>query len=159
MQPTSYINENGVKEFNKRKIFELPNFLAQLTGSLGIKYFCELVFFNYDFLYGLLHVLNIQELYECVQKASDMSSYKLSDDIKSYLNDLQLLKLIFLQNGASMSDFPTSGIAQVVCKSLKFYGISVNFSRLIDEYYKQSFGDNSLIIPYGFLYVRKYFSV
>ena len=153
VQSTSYIDGNGKRQFNKRKLIELPNFLSKLTSSISIKNFCELIFFNYDFFFGMLHVFNIQELYDCVMKANEVSSYNLNESLKVYLNDLQLLKLIFLQNGALMIDYPSSGIAQVVCKSLKFYGSSINFSRLIDEYYKKSLIDNSLIIPYGFLYV------
>jgi hypothetical protein len=151
-QATSYTDEHGKRAYNKRKIYELPNFLAQLTASISIKYFCELVFFNYDFFSGMLHVLNVTEFYDITTKAGEASTYKLSDDLKEYCKDLQLVKLIVLQIGASMSDYPDSGVAQFVCKSLKFYNFSPNFRRLIDEYYKQSYVDCSLIVPYAFLH-------
>ena len=152
VQTTSYINESGKKVYNKRKIHELPGFLSNLTTNLSVKFFCECVFFNYDFLSGMLHCLNITELYDNVTKASEASAYKLSEEVSESLNDLKLIKLIFLQIGASMADYPSSGVAQLISKSLKFYGISNNFSRLIDEYDKNSLNDCSLIVPYQYLH-------
>ena len=100
MQPTAFVDEHGKKKYNVRKITELPGFLGQLTGNFGAKLFCEHVFFNYDFLTGMLTCLNSNEVFDVMQKASEISSYKLNEEATECINDLLYFKYILLQNGA-----------------------------------------------------------
>jgi hypothetical protein len=134
MQPTYVLDSKGNVLYNLRKLNELPSFLLQLTSNLAIPLSCQYVYFNYDFMMGLFANLPFQEINDLISTMKQGSSYNLSEEAKACVTDLSLLSIIVLQCGDSMCNEPKSAILQILMRSLNMYGISKNFTKLIDEY-------------------------
>jgi hypothetical protein len=150
-QPTKYIDPNGNIVYNKRKILELPSFIFQLSASISIKLICEHVLFNYDFLQGVLYSCSFNEFAEIFERSGQSSSYNIPEEIKEFQKEIKLFSLINLQCGLSMVDNPSSALSQTVARVLNFYGQLSNFTKLINEYDRDSIKNCSLIVPYQFL--------
>lgn len=59
-QPIMFVDANGQVQFNKRKLNEMPKFIAQLTASLALPLVAEEVMFNYQFMCKSSHMNRFQ---------------------------------------------------------------------------------------------------
>ena len=66
-QSTVFVDTKGKKKFNKRKITEMPGFAINLSFSLRIKIFTDVIYFDYEFLAGMFACLTFQEIIETAQ--------------------------------------------------------------------------------------------
>ena len=74
-QSTVFVDTKGKKKFNKRKITELPGFAINLSFSLRIKIFTDVIYFDYEFLAGMFACLTFQEIIELAQLAIKPDPY------------------------------------------------------------------------------------
>ena len=153
-QPTVYVDSQGNRTYNKRKITELPGFVVNLTLAIRLEIFAKQIFFNYEFLIGLFNCLSFTEIIELAQRAMKIDYFtttSASKEVGETMVELGLLTLLFMQCGALMSDYPSSSISQVISRSLNYYNYLPRFTQFFKYYDKYSYVDCSLIVPYQFL--------
>jgi hypothetical protein len=150
VQSTAFTENDGKVRYNKRKINELPGFIASLTSNLAMSLACEHVYFNYRFLCGMFACSSLADIIHNIQTLTQFSSYNMSEETTQAYQELKLMNLIFLQCILLMKDYPDSCVLQIVSKSLKFYGYLKYFTKLVDEYDRESLSDCSLIVAYQY---------
>ena len=136
MQPTIFIDNQGNRNYNKRKIRELPEFAARLHSSLRVKIFCDYILFNYEFLTGMFHLLTLNEVSNYVSKSHEISSFSDKAESNSQF-EIKLLALMFIQGFESMKECPSSAISQIVSRGIFIfflYFISCIYSNLIFDF-------------------------
>jgi hypothetical protein len=134
MQPTIFVDNQGNRNYNKRKIRELPEFAARLQPSMKVKIFCDYILFNYEFLTGMFHLLTLNEVSNYVSKSHEMSSFSDKADSKALENsqfEIKLLALMFIQGFESMKECPSSAISQIVSRGIFIYYISFHIVFLV----------------------------
>lgn len=122
MQPTVFVDPNGVMRFNKRKISELPMFIAQLTTNLSAPLSCDNIYFNFHFITGLFASCSFSDIYANFEQINQQSSYAMNEEAKAAHLELKMMALVFLQCGINMKDYPFSAITLILFRTLKFYG-------------------------------------
>lgn len=150
IQQTVMVDSDGNIKYNKRKLSELPAFISQLTANLAILLACEHVYFNYHFMTGMFLHCNFSEIIETILKITDSSSYKIENEGTKALQELNIFLFILLQSGLKMKEFPHSAVSILISKSLVFYGRLKYFTKIIDEYDRESFQNCSLVVPYQY---------
>ena len=151
VQKTVYNDKDGNLIYNKRKLTELPSFIAQLTSNLSLPLACEHIYFNYDFLTGMFNCINHEDIMGNLQRIGESSSYSLNEDARQAFEEIKLFKLIFLQCVFVIKDHPDSTSLQLTSRSLVFYGHFNYFTRLIDQSDANSSISCALIAPYQFM--------
>ncbi len=76
-QSTVYVDKHGIKKYNKRKITELPWFALNMSYSMRIKFFGDVIYFDYEFLTGMFNCLSFQEIIDIAQRAIKVDAYSL----------------------------------------------------------------------------------
>ena len=147
-QTTTYIDDDGVIRYNKRKITELPGFIAQMTPNISYPLAAKHVFFNYEFLSGLFACISVPEIFEAMQKYSSGSSYSLSEEARIALTELNYLNILFYQCMISMSDHANSVSVQILSRVLIFYGYLPYLTDFIKQSDKYSKNQCALLAPY-----------
>ncbi len=132
-QLTEYVTEDGLIRYNKRKLKELPGFIAKLTSNLCIPLACKHIYFNYQFSHGLFHVCSYNDILDDLKNVSKSSSYTTSDEAKNGLKELKFINCLYLQCLISMSDNPDSMALQILQRTLIFYGFLPHLSELIKQ--------------------------
>ena len=79
------------------------------------------------------------------------SSYQMSEEAKMCAKELQIFKIIFLQCIFNMKEIPYSIGVQILPRSLVFYSELKYFTKLIDEFDRNSSLTCSLSVPYQYL--------
>lgn len=157
VQPTVFVDKNtGSVKFNQRKIKELPHFLGTLTLSMAVPLVCDNVYFNYQFLHGLFHHTDFVEIMLNVFKYIDnQSPFKFrsqeSIEFEQSLSALRLIALIIVNVGSIMTDRSKSAVYQVLARSIAYYKYVPKFTKLIDEYDRESVINSSLLIAHKHL--------
>lgn len=126
MQPTVFVDRSGTLRYNKRKISELPSFIANLTANLSIPLSCEHVYFNYHFISGLFVSNSFSEIFGAFELINQRSSYSVNEDASAGYKALKVMSLVFLQCGISMKEFPFSAVTLILYRTLNFYGFLKN---------------------------------
>lgn len=148
-QPLKYTGEDGSIKYNKRKLSELPNCLANLNSIFALEKACELVFYNYEFMHAKFVCESINEVYDDLETIlSNESSYGYSEESKMLLNQLRLFSKCLNLCGNRINDYPPSLGFELTSRLLNYYGILKYVTKLIDESDRESFNDCSFISPY-----------
>ncbi len=147
-QTITFVGEDGIIRYNKRKITELPGFIEQMTPNISIPLASKHIYFNYEFLHGMFACTPASEIFESLKTFSNGSSYTLSGEALLALKELKFLNFLFIQCIMSMNDYADSIATQILSRTLIFNG-SIP---LLTELFKQA-DDNSknhcaLIAPY-----------
>ena len=122
IQPTVFVDpKTGVLRYNKRKIFELPSFISNLTANISIPLSCEHIYFNYHFLTGLFASAGFSEIFSDFELISQRSSYSMSEEVTLIWKELKFMSLVFLQCGILMKEYPFSAISLVLYRTLRMY--------------------------------------
>lgn len=157
-QTISLDKTTGKLIYNKRKITELPRFIARLKSNLAKQFACEHVFFNYKFLCGMFTCSSLNEIIENLTKVKVASSYSMdkNDEEIQLTNELNLMHLIILECGSIIKDFPENVVHILLAHCLQYYNIYKNFTKLIDEYYLEAvtslnINKSSLLLLYQYL--------
>ena len=79
------------------------------------------------------------------------SSYAISTECTEALSEIRTMMLLLMSMVIAMKNFPRSGVMQVISRSLNFYGFSKYYTKLIDEYDRESVPNCALIITSQFL--------
>ena len=133
-QPIEYKSQNGLVRYNRRKIAELPNVLANLNPNLSLIKSCELVFFNYTFMHAKFVCESLNDTLEDLKNIIDEAGkYKINDQAQSALLQLKLYYKLLIMCGTQMSDDPDSYGYQATSRLLYFYGKQKYITNLIDE--------------------------
>lgn len=151
LQPTVFSDANGTVRYNKRKINELPMFISQLSSNISIVLLCECVYFDFDFVTGMFMIKDFSEIIDDVNRSNESSAYKLDEKSLQARDQMKLMCLIYLQCGSSMKDLPLTAVSQILSRSLNFYGIYSYFTKLIDEYDRQSIKMFPLVVAHQFI--------
>lgn len=129
MQPTVFVDaRTGALRFNKRKISELPAFLANLTANIAIPMSCEHVYFNFHFLTGMFNLIGFADVFANFELVNQRSSYNMNEEASLGLKELKMMSLVFLQCGIQMKDFPFSAVTLALGRTVKFYRLVFRFS-------------------------------
>lgn len=148
-QPIRYVGEDGVIRYNKRKLTELPNCLANISSSFGLKKACELVFYNYEFMLSKFTCESLNEVLEDLQRIiSETQSWGYQNE--SQITFLQLKLFLKLMNicGPRIDDYPNSYGFQITSRLLNYYG-RLNFvTKLIDQCDRTSPNECAFISPH-----------
>ncbi|UJR18077.1 hypothetical protein I4U23_004977 [Adineta vaga] len=147
-QPIEFVDVNGQIQFNKRKLNELPLFVAQLTSSLAIPIACEEIFFNYSFMRGRLRCSTFIDILNDLQKFKQSSSYKMPTDVLEMKKELDVFSSLFLIIGAQLQQYPENFPFEYSSRLLGLYGIKPQLTSLIKQFDKESIHHSSLIVPY-----------
>ncbi len=137
-QTITFVGEDGIIRYNKRKITELPGFIVQMTPNISIPLASKHIYFNYEFLHGMFACTPASEIFESLKTFSNGSSYTLSGEALLALKELKFLNFLFIQCIMSMSDYADSIATQILSRTLIFNG-SIP---LLTELFKQA-DDNS----------------
>ncbi len=110
MQPTFLVDEKTkLVNYNKRKLREMPTFVAGLTQNLAIPLGAKYIWFNYHFLTGMLLLTDLSEITKClIELIEKRSSYAVSAECTATLKELRTMVLLFLQSCITMKNFPRS---------------------------------------------------
>ncbi len=147
IQPTYMIDKNtGNIVYNLRKIKELPQFIASLNLNMALPLVCEQIYFNYHFLTGLISNCEYLEIILYLFEFIKGSPFRMTDECKEALSDLRLMTLVIIQIGSIMKDNSKSAVLQLLSKSMSYYGFSKHFTKLIDEYDRESVLNCSLLL-------------
>lgn len=122
MQPTVFVDASGTLRYNKRKLSELPTFIAQLTANLAVPLACEHVFFNFHFITGLFMTSNFNEIIATFNIIKEKSEYQTDQDIIADYNALCIMALSFLNCGIMMANYPKAGVTLILYRMLHLYG-------------------------------------
>ena len=166
-QPTEFVNMNGERQYNRRKLNELPSFLTQLTGSLAIPIIADEIVFNYRFMCKPLP--SYKEVLKCalvsldarircspfndimseLSKFKETSSYKLSPEILETKKEIDIFSLLYLINGIKLSEHPDNYAFEVSTRLLNLFGIKPHITKLIKQLDEQSIQHCALLSPYA----------
>ena len=146
-QSTEYVTD-GVIQYNRRKIKELPTFMTMLTSNIGLALACKHIFYNYEFSHAFFVCCGHIEVFDVLQKFSLASSYALSEESALVIKELKFQQQLYLQCGISISDFPDSLALQTLSRSLIFYGFSPFLTEFIDQSDKYSKNHCALTVSY-----------
>ncbi len=147
-QLTEYVTEDGIIRYNKRKLKELPGFIAKLTSNLCIPLACKHIYFNYQFSHGLFHVCSYNDILDDLKNVSKSSSYTNTDEAKNGLMELKFLNYFFMQCLISLSDYPDTMALQILQRTLIFYGFLPHLSELIKQCDNYSHRHCALVAAY-----------
>ena len=147
-QETAYVDEDGLIRYNKRKITELPGFIAQMTQNISIPLATKHIFFNYEFTHGMFACCSFTEIFDQLEKFSNGSSYSIGDEASSAFKELKFLNFYYLQSLISMSDYADSVAVQMLSRGLIFYGFLPHLTEFIKQADSQSKHYCALIAPY-----------
>ena len=147
-QLTEFVTEDGKIQYNKRKIKELPSFIVQLTANICLPLGCKHIYYNYEFSHALFTCCTYSEIFENLQRFSEASSYKISEEASLALKEIKFLNLMYLQCSISISDFPDSLALQILSRSLVFYGHLKHLTEFITQCDKNSRNHCALVMPY-----------
>jgi hypothetical protein len=81
-QSTVYVDKHGIKKYNKRKITELPWFALNMSFSMRVKFFGEVIYFDYEFLTGMFNCLSFQDIIDIALRAIEVDEYSLHMDVQ-----------------------------------------------------------------------------
>jgi hypothetical protein len=145
---STYIIEKFTGNFvyNLRKIRELPNFIVKLNPDIALPLICEQIYFNYQFLNGLITSCEYLEFVMSLLEFIKGSSVFVAKENEKALTDLRLIAIIIIQIGSIMTDFPNSAMLELLGTSINFYGLSKYFTKLVDEYDRESVLNCSLLL-------------
>ncbi len=132
--------------YNLRKIKELPQFIASLNLNMALPLVCEHIYFNYHFLTGLITNCEYLEIILFLFEFIKGSPFRMTEECQTALSDLRLMTLVIIQIGTIMKDNPKSAVLQLLAKSLSYYGLSKHFTKLVDEYDRESVLNCSLLL-------------
>ncbi len=147
-QLTELITEDGVIQYNKRKIKELPSFVSMLTANISVPLACKHIYYNYEFLHALFVCCSITEVFDNLNKINETSSYNMSKESSAASKEVKFLSQVYLQCGISVSDFPDSLALQVLSRSLIFYGFSSYLTEFINQSDRYSKNHCALVACY-----------
>jgi hypothetical protein len=139
-QKTIIYNPDGTVITNKRKIEKLPEFIARLSSNLAKPLACKYVFFDYDFLCGMLEVTPLENILNNLIAVKQSSSYSVqkSKEEEETTKELNLMHLILLECGNRIKDYSKSGIFIILAKCLQFYKVGNYFKILIREFIQKN---------------------
>ena len=147
-QPIEFIAEDGSIKYNKRKLTELPNCLANINSGLALEKACELVFFNYEFMHAKFACESLNEVLDDLKKLLDeLSSWSYQKETKSNYQQLNIFKKLMLMIGSQIEDCPDSFAFHLPSRFLCFYRQN-HIRNLIEACDLQSVRHCSLISPY-----------
>lgn len=122
---------------------------------MSLELACQNVYFDYYFLIGLFKFLSFTEIIQDFQETTKPfvdGSFQFSASNEAFKagQELSLMSLLIMQCGLDISEHPESAIVQILSRSLKLYGYTKYFSRLIDQYYQvvSSSTTPQLLVPY-----------
>ncbi|RNA30370.1 NACHT and WD repeat domain-containing 2-like, partial [Brachionus plicatilis] len=151
MQPTIFIEPSGKVRYNKRKITELPQFIAKLSPNLALPLICELVYFDLNFLTGLFYLNSFTDIYKELSTFSSQSSYAISKECKDSLDEVKFFELCILQCGLLMKDNLEAILIHFLSRTLNFYRYFKHFTKLIDQYYNWIPAHYPLVLVHQYL--------
>ena len=147
-QAITFVGEDGIIRYNKRKITELPGFITLMTPNISIPLAAKHIYFNYEFLHGMFACTSVSEIFEGLKEIVGGSSYSLSSEASLALKELKFLNFFFIQCMISMSDFADSIAAQILSRALMFNGSFPFLTELLSEADQNSKNHCALIAPY-----------
>ena len=151
-QPIKYIGSDGKMRYNKRKLTELPNCLANINNAFGLEKACELVYYNYEFMHSKFFCDTINEIDDELKKllGEDTQATTNSAD-KAKQNTLAQLKLYQRSMplcGNLISDQPDCLSFQLTSRLLNYYGVFKHITQFIDDCDRLSPNVCAFISPY-----------
>jgi hypothetical protein len=147
-QPIEYKAEDGTVKYNKRKLTELPNCLANINSGYALEKSCELVFFNYEFMHAKFACESAHEILEDLRKVLDeLSSWSYKSETKSNYQQLNIFRKLMSMIASQIEDHPDSFAFQFTSRFLGFYA-KKHVKNLIDACDKMSIKHCSFISPY-----------
>jgi hypothetical protein len=75
-QPTIFTDSNGKLRFNTRKIQEFPEFITKLKKGAGSTLAAENIYYNYQFLTGMMAFTDTDTIMERTRPFTEESSYR-----------------------------------------------------------------------------------
>ncbi|CAF0891255.1 unnamed protein product, partial [Brachionus calyciflorus] len=148
-QPIKFINENGQVKYNKRKLTELPNCLANLSSFLSLEKACELVFFNYEFMHAKFVCESINEVMDDLEKIiENESEYGNNSEGRSLILQLKYLEKCLNLCGWIINDNPNSLGFELTSRFLNYYGSLKYITKFVDECDSFGYLDSSLVSLY-----------
>jgi len=148
-QPIEYMADDGTIRYNKRKLTELPNCLANINSTYGLIKACELVFFNYDFMHAKFVCESINEVNEDLSKIlSDARSWGYKGETILLIKVLKLMDRFLRLCGMQISDYPDSFGFNFTSRFLICYDQNIYIKNLIDSCDSLAIRHCSLISPY-----------
>lgn len=151
IQPTMFVDADGKVRYNQRKIFEMPGFVTSLTANLASVLACDYIYFDYNFLAGLLKLVPFTEIMDGLSKLGQGSSYNLNEEAKNCIKEIKLLNLVLLQCGLSIKDYPDSLGEQMLARTIDLKTQSSHLNKLIQQYDQIKSQTNSLVLAYQLL--------
>lgn len=149
VQKTVFMDKDKVIHYNKRKLKELPNFVAHLNTAIAMQIAGKYIYWNYQFLSGLFSVCSYNEIVFNLGKISMSSmTYSLSGEAKQAYHELMIFNILLLQCMVAVKKYPESAGLQIVSRSLIFYGTSKYITDFIDQYDAESSVNCALIVPH-----------
>lgn len=148
-QPVEYIGPDGFVKYNKRKLTELPNCLANINSGYALSKACELVFYNYEFMHAKFVCESSHEILEDLNRVlEELSSWSFQSETKSDFQQLNILKKLMTMIGVQIEDYPDSFAFQFTSRFLGFYSQQKHVKYLIDACDEQSIKHCSFVSPY-----------
>ena len=148
-QPIEYVKENGEVHYNKRKLTELPNCLANISSSIALEKACNLIFYNYQFLHAKFSCDSLSDVLDDLKRImQSFSSMAYSEDAKMFFNALSIINKIFMLCGDLLQDYPDSLGFQITSRLLIIYQESEIITHFINECDSQSIQHCAFVSPY-----------
>ena len=148
-QPIEYVNDKGEIHFNKRKLTELPNCLANISGNISIEKACKLIFYNYEFLHAKFSCDSLNDILDDLKRIMESyTSWNVSKKLNNYFDALVIMKNVLLLCGDQCKNYPDSLAFQITSRLLYNYNQSEIIANFILECDRLSLKHCAIVSPY-----------
>ena len=137
-QPIRFIGDDGQIHYNKRKLSELPNCLANINSGFALRKACELIFFNYEFLHAKFKCESINEINDdLAHLLRQRSSWAYTNpETKLLEEELDVFVKCMSLCGNFINDCPDSLAYELTSRLSNYYGVLPHVTTLIDDCYR-----------------------